>query len=125
MNILPHVTNKTITLLGGLVATGAALVAEAVSPENAVGTGSFLLGGAGLLAAVSAFARDYWIDRQKQRDHEVSMLRLKLRACRTCNAVHEIYGWAKAVHDAVPALPPVPDLRLDEPSDGPSADHEG
>jgi hypothetical protein len=124
MSIIPHLTNKTITLVGGLMATGAAVVAESVSTENTVGTGSFLLGGAGLVAAISAFTKDYWSDRQKQRDHEVSLLRLKLRSCRTCNALHELYNWARAVHGAVPALPAVPDLRFDDPVEAAADDHD-
>ena len=71
MNIIPEVTIRTITLAGGLLATGAAVVAQAVAPDNAMGTGSFLLGGAGLIAAISAFTKDFWTDRQKQRDHEI------------------------------------------------------
>jgi hypothetical protein len=125
MILIENITNKTIALVGGLVATGAAVVAEAVSTDNAVGTGSFLLGGAGLIAAISAFTKDYWSDRQKQRDHEVSVLRLKLRSCRACSAVHELYAWAKAVHEAVPALPPVPEVRFDEPAEGAGDDHHG
>lgn len=121
MTILEEIPYRTITLVGGLAATGVAVVAEAVSSDNAVGTGSFLLGGAGLIAAVSAFAKDYWSDRQRQREHEVSLLRLKLRPCRTCSAVHELYNWARAVRDTVPALPMVPDLRFDEPVE-PGAD---
>jgi hypothetical protein len=115
MSLLPGFTVRTITVVGGLVATGAAVIAEAISSDPTVGTGSFLLGGAGLIAAISAFTKDYWTDRQKQRDHEVSMLRLKLRSCRTCNALHELYNWARAAHAAVPALPAVPpDIRFDD-----------
>jgi hypothetical protein len=114
MNIFPEVTTKTVALLGGLVATGAAVIAEAVSSDPTVGTGSFLLGGAGLIAAISAFTKDYWSDRQKQREHEVSMLRIKLRSCRTCNALHELYNWARAAHAALPALPAVPEIHVDD-----------
>jgi hypothetical protein len=112
MNFVPDVTTKTVAVMGGLLATGAAVVAQATT-DTSVGTGSFLLGGAGLIAAVSAFTKDYWTDRQKQRDHELSLLRIKLRTCRTCNAVHELYNWAKAAHAAMPALPCVPEVRFE------------
>jgi hypothetical protein len=117
MNFVPDVTTKTVALIGGLLATGAAVVAQATT-DTSVGTGSFLLGGAGLIAAVSAFTKDYWTDRQKQPEHELSLLRLKLRTCRACNAVHELYTWAKAAHAAMPALPCVPELRFE--SEGPA-----
>lgn len=117
MTIAPEVTTKSITILGGLLATGAAVIAESVSTDPAVGAGSFILGGAGLIAAISAFAKDYWSDRQKQRDHEISVLRIKLRTCRSCNAVHELYSWARSAHNAVSALPAVPELRLDDAVD--------
>jgi hypothetical protein len=117
MEIIPEITTKTVALGGGLLATGAAVIAQAVSTDNAMGTGSFLLGGAGLIAAISAFAKDFWTDRQKQRDHEIAKLRIKLRSGRTCHALHQLYGWARAAHLAMPGLPAVPEVRLDEEGD--------
>ena len=117
MNFLPELTSKTITMTGGLLAAGAAVIAQATTTDTTVGTGSFLLGGAGLIAAISAFTKDYWTDRQKQRDHEVALLRIKLRNCQTCNALHELYNWAKAAHASVTTLPPVPELHLEEESE--------
>jgi hypothetical protein len=114
MNLVPEITAKTVTLAGGLLATGAAVVAQAISTDPSVGTGSFLLGGAGLIAAVSAFTKDYWTDRQKQREHELNVLRIKLRVCRADAAVHAMYNWVRAAHAAVPTLPPVPELHLDD-----------
>ncbi len=114
MNLVPQITTKTITLGGGLLATGAAVVAQASSPDNSVGTGSFLLGGAGLIAAFSAFTKDYWTDRQKQREHEVAVLRIKHRVSRAHGSFNELYNWARAAHAALPTLPPVPELRLDD-----------
>jgi len=115
MNLVPEITTRTVTLAGGLLATGAAVVAQA-STDTSVGTGSFLLGGAGLIAAISAFTKDYWTDRQKQREHEVAVLRIKLRDCQAHGAVHELYHWVRAAHAAVPTLPPAPELHLaDEP----------
>jgi hypothetical protein len=113
MSLLPEITSRSITLAGGLLATSAAVIAQGVANDTAVGTGSFLLGGAGLIAAISAFTKDYWSDRQKQRDHQIAMLRIKLRACRTCNALHELYNWARNAHTAVPTLPPVPELHFE------------
>ena len=95
MSIVPEITSRTLALAGGLVAASAAVLAETISSDTTVGTSSFLLGGAGLIAAISAFTKDYWSDRQKQREHEVSLLRLKLRN-RTSTSLHELYNWAKA-----------------------------
>jgi hypothetical protein len=114
MDLVPVITTKTITVAGGLLATGAALVAQASSTDTSVGTGSFLLGGAGLIAAISAFTKEYWTDRQKQREHEVAVLRIKLKESRADGAVHELYNWARAAHAAVPTLPPIPELRFDD-----------
>lgn len=101
-------------MTGGLVAAGAAVIAEAVTTDPTVGTGSFLLGGAGLIAAVSAFTKDYWTDRQKQREHEVALLRIKTRNHQTHDGLREMYNWAKAAKLAVSSLPPVPELSLDD-----------
>ena len=114
MNIIPEVTIRTITLAGGLLATGAAVFAQAMAPDNAMGTGSFLLGGAGLIAAISAFTKDFWTDRQKQRDHEIVKLRIQRHACHTCHSLNRLYAWARMSHLAVPGLPPVPDERPEE-----------
>ncbi|QEH38662.1 hypothetical protein OJF2_72680 [Aquisphaera giovannonii] len=114
MSSLPEVTLRSATLVGGLLATGAAVIAEATSADSSVNTGSFLLGGAGLVAAISAFSKDYWSDRQKQRDHEVCVLRLKLRNSRSSASVQALYAWARAAHDAVPTLPAIPEIRADE-----------
>jgi hypothetical protein len=117
MHAVQDFTFKTIALAGGLLATGAAVLAEAGAPDASVGAGSFLLGGAGLIAAISAFTKDFWSDRQKQREHEVAMLRIRLRSCRACSAVLELQHWAKAAQTAVPTLPPVPELHFDEGAD--------
>ncbi len=114
MSLLPELTSRTLTLAGGLLATGAAVIAKATSTDTTVGTGSFPLGGAGLLAAISAFIKDYWLDRQRQRDHEVAVLRIKLRSYRASAALHELHNWAKAAHTAVATLPAVPELHFDD-----------
>jgi hypothetical protein len=114
MSFLPELTSKSITMMGGLIAASVAVIAQATSTDSTVGTGSFLLGGAGLIAAISAFTKDYWTDRQKQRDHEVALLRIKLRNCRACNSLNELYNWARAAKSAVPGLPPVPEHHVDE-----------
>ncbi len=114
MNFLPELTSKTITMAGGLLAAGAAVIAQATTTDTPVGTGSFLLGGAGLIAAISAFTKDYWTDRQKQREHEVALLRLKLRNCQTCNALHELYNWAREARASVATLPQVPELHIED-----------
>jgi hypothetical protein len=113
MNLAPEITSRTITMMGGLVAAGAAVIAEFSSTDSPVGTGSFLLGSAGLIAAISAFTKDYWTDRQKQREHEVALLRIKLQSCRTSCGIVELYNWARAAHASVAGLPAVPELHLD------------
>jgi hypothetical protein len=114
MSFLPEFTSKSVAMTGGLIAVSAALIAQATTTDTTVGTGSFLLGSAGLIAAISAFTKDYWSDRQKQREHEVALLRIKLRNCRMCNALNELYIWARTAHNAVPGLPAVPELHFDE-----------
>jgi hypothetical protein len=114
MNISPEVTARSITLVGGLVATGAAVVAQSVASDNTLGTGSFLLGGAGLIAAISAFTKDFWTDRQKQRDHELAKLRIQRHACHTCHSLNRLYAWARMARLAVPGLPPVPEEQIDD-----------
>jgi hypothetical protein len=116
MSIVPEITSRTLALAGGLVAASAAVLAETISTETTVGTSSFLLGGAGLIAAISAFTKDYWSDRQKQREHEVSLLRLKLRN-RSSTALLELYNWAKAAQAAVPGLPAAPEFHQDDLGD--------
>ncbi len=44
MSIVPEITSRTLALAGGLVAAGAAVLAETISTETTVGTSSFLLG---------------------------------------------------------------------------------
>jgi hypothetical protein len=114
MNFLSGLPSRAITMTGGLLVAGAAMIAEATTTDTTVGTGSFLLGGAGLIAAISAFTKDYWTDRQKQREHEVALLRIKNRHTQTHNCLREMYNWAKAAHAAVSGLPPVPELHLDD-----------
>ena len=117
MNFLPAITSRTVTMTGGLLAAGAAVIAQATTTDTTVGAGSFLLGGAGLIAAISAFTKDYWTDRQKQRKHEVALLRIKNRNCQTYTGLRELYNWAKDARAAVATLPPVPELHLDEDSE--------
>jgi hypothetical protein len=97
-----------------LLATGAVVIAEATSTDTTTGAGSFLLGGAGLIAAISDFTKDNWTDRQKQCDHEVALLRIKIRNYRAGAALHELYNWAKAARTADSTLPAVLELHLDD-----------
>lgn len=101
-------------MTGGLLAAGAAVIAQATTTDTTVGAGSFLLGGAGLIAAISAFTKDYWSDRQKQREHEVALLRIKNRNFQIHRGLHTLYNWAKDAQTAVANLPPVPELHFDD-----------
>ncbi|OJW18824.1 MAG: hypothetical protein BGO49_17525 [Planctomycetales bacterium 71-10] len=118
MSYFPDVS-QNLAYMGGLAATTTALIAESVSSEPAVGAGSFLLGGAGLIAAVSAFTKDFWQDRQKQREHELAALRIRSRADRAEAVVAALLGWIKAARAADPALPPAPEIGpfRDQPHD--------
>ncbi len=109
MNYVPDVS-QNLAYLGGLAATTTALIAEAVSTDPAVGAGSFLLGGAGLIAAISAFMKDFWMDRQKQRDHELAALRIQARSERIEEMVEALLAWMKAARSVDASLPPVPDI---------------
>lgn len=101
---------QSVAYTGGLAATTGALVAQTVSSDPAVGAGSFLLGGAGLIAALSAFTKDFWQDRQKQREHELAKLRLQTRGDRLEVVLTEVLGWIKAAHANDAGLPPAPEL---------------
>lgn len=113
MNFLQGFSPRSITMTGGLLAACAAVIAQATTTDTTVETGSFLLGSAGLIAAISAFAKDYWSDRQRQRDHEAALLRIKFGHARAGRALTDLYHWARESHAAVPALPPAPELHLE------------
>ncbi|WP_165068421.1 hypothetical protein [Paludisphaera rhizosphaerae] len=107
---------QSLAYTGGLAATTGALVAQAVSSDPAVGAGSFLLGGAGLIAAVSAFTKDFWQDRQKQREHELARLKIRAKNDQADAALAAVLAWIRAAHQADAGLPPAPDV-------GPIPDH--
>ena len=109
MSYFPDVS-QNIAYAGGLMATTAAVIADAVSSDPAVGAGSYLLGGAGLIAAISAFTKDFWQDRQKARDHELAKLRILARSDRTNEVLEAVVDWIKSARLAVAALPPAPDV---------------
>ncbi|WP_165243480.1 hypothetical protein [Paludisphaera soli] len=110
MSYFPYVS-QNLAYAGGLLATSTALVAESVSADPTVGAGSFLLGGAGLIAAISAFTKDFWQDRQKQREHELAKLRIQARTDHAAEVVEAVLGWIRAARAADGALPPAPDIR--------------
>ncbi len=116
MSYIPEVS-RTLTLTGGILAAGAVVVAETVSTDPTMGAGSFLLGGAGLVAAISAFTKDFWLDRQKQRDHELDKLRLRSRNDKSIQAIEALLAWAKAARAAVSTLPPIPEISLQAEDD--------
>lgn len=116
MSYIPNIPQQ-LTFAGGLLATTAALVAETVSSDPTVGAGSFLLGGAGLIAAISAFTKDFWQDRQKQREHELAKLRLRGRNDRTAATVDALLDWVKAARSSIAALPPAPNVHLQSDSE--------
>lgn len=109
MSYFPDLS-QNFAYMGGVAATTTALVADAVSTDPAVGAGSFLLGGAGLIAAISAFTKDFWQDRQKQRDHELAALRVRARIDRADDAVEVLMSWIKAARAADASLPPAPEI---------------
>jgi hypothetical protein len=114
MFALNDITSRTIAMTGGLIATSGILLAQAIPSDSTMGTSSLLLGSAGLIAAVSAFAKDFWSDRQKKREHEIAKLRVQLKITRNSSALQELYNWAKAARGAVVALPPVPEFVLSD-----------
>jgi hypothetical protein len=116
MSYIPDVS-RTATLSGGILAATAVVFAESVSTDPTVGAGSVLLGSAGLIAAISAFTKDFWLDRQRQREYELARLRFRARAHRSAQAVEALLDWARAAREAAPALPPAPEL-------GPKVDND-
>ena len=111
MSYIPDVS-RTATLSGGILAATAVVFAESVSTDPTMGAGSVLLGGAGLIAAISAFTKDFWLDRQKQREHELAKLRLQTRNDKSVKAVEALLDWARAASKAAPALPLAPDISI-------------
>jgi len=111
MSYIPDVS-RTLSVTGGVLAAGAVVVAEAVSTDPTLGAGSFLLGGAGLVAAMSAFSKDFWLDRQKQRENELAKLRIRSRNAEAVQALQALLEWTKAARAAVPTLPPPPEFSL-------------
>jgi hypothetical protein len=111
MSYIPEVS-KALTWTGGILTASAVVLAETVSTDPAMGAGSFLLGGAGLVAAASAFTKDFWLDRQKQREHELAKLRLANRNGKSFLAIEALLDWVKAARSAVPSLPPPPEFSL-------------
>jgi hypothetical protein len=112
MSYIPDVS-RTLTLTGGVLAAGAVVVAETVSTDPTMGAGSYLLGGAGLVAALSAFSKDFWLDRQKQREHELDKLRLRGRGDEAARrALEALVEWTKAARAAITTLPPAPEISL-------------
>jgi hypothetical protein len=111
MSYIPEVS-KALTLTGGALAAGAVVVAEAVSTDPTMGAGSVLLGGAGLVAAISAFTKDFWLDRQRQREHELARLRLLGRNEKSTQAIEALLEWARSARAAVGTLPPAPQISL-------------
>ena len=111
MSYIPDVS-RTATLSGGILAASAVVFAETVSTDPTMGAGSVLLGSAGLIAAISAFTKDFWLDRQKQREHELAKIRLKSRNDKSVLAVEALLDWAKSARAASPTLPPAPEISL-------------
>lgn len=111
MTYFPEVS-RTLALTGGILVSGAMVFAETVSTDPSIGAGSVLLGGASLVAAISAFSKDFWQDRQKQRDHDLAKLRIRSRNDKSTLAIEALLDWARTARAAVATLPPAPEISL-------------
>ncbi len=97
----------------GVVAGPIPVPTPPVDPNNGVG---MMIGGAGLLAVVSAIAKDLWQDRREARDYK---LKLAVISRKTANieAVLRLYKWAERVATSDTRVP-APELPYDfDPND--------
>src|SRR5262245_48037350 len=109
-------TWKTFGIAGSTIAVMGLVVAQAAAPDVSVsiGTGSVLIGGAGLVTALTAFLKPYWDDRQKQREFDER--KLQFRNQRQNQFIMESHSWMMEAKAALPALPeppaydPIPDV---------------
>jgi hypothetical protein len=111
--------------LSGLCGLGAHLFAQATAPSGqleglatSIGTGSVLVGGSGILIAISTLLKPYWDDRQKQRDFEERKLRITTSLQRNNWLTKEMYDVLVKAHKCVPNFPEPPDwIALQDVSD--------
>lgn len=102
--------------VSGLLGLGATVIAQAAPPggqlgeiATSLGTGSVLVGGSGILIAISTLLKPYWEDRQKNREFEERKLRISMSLRRNNLITRNMYDWIVQAKKQNPSLPQAPD----------------
>jgi hypothetical protein len=114
--------------VSGLMGAGATVLAQAAPPggqlgdiATSLGTGSVLVGGSGIIIAVSTLLKPYWEDKQKQRDSEERKLRITMSLRRNNMITRNMYDWIVTAKKQHPSLPAPPEwVSLPDVEDGPT-----
>ncbi len=125
--MIPEIfTRYPVEWIGSLTAVGGAIFAQTSinDPTSAIGTTSLFIGTAGLVTALSAAAKPFWEDRQKERDdrereRQSQERQLKLRMSLSLNnrITRQLWEWANEAHKSSPTVPRPPDW-IDLQEDG-------
>lgn len=102
--------------VSGLLGLGATVVAQAAPPggqlndiATSLGTGSVLVGGSGIIIAVSTILKPYWEDRQKNREFEERKLKISMSLRRNNMITRSMYDWIVQAKKQNPSLPAAPE----------------
>lgn len=105
-------------VVGGFlnVAAGGIVLAQA-QPQapDTIGSGA-LMGGAGLILALTGFLKGFWDDRKDSR--QVDLEKYRLARSVDTQAIESLYDWAQAVTRTNPKLPAAPRFPADEQNAG-------
>ena len=108
-----------VTLIGGLVATAGGLLAE-VNATDTLSQGGLWIGLAGLITAMGSVIQKYFDDKQKDRDHQITRLRIVLKTDQNRRVLVADHKWFGEIVSRIPGLPPPPDLPEGYDGDEPS-----
>jgi hypothetical protein len=102
--------------VSGFLGLGATVVAQAAPPggqlegiATSLGTGSVLVGGSGVIIAVSTLLKPYWEDRQKNREFEERKLKISMSLRRNNMITRNMYDWIVRAKKQNPSLPEAPE----------------
>jgi ABC-type phosphate transport system substrate-binding protein len=113
--------------VSGLLGAGATVIAQAAPSggqlgdiATSLGTGSVLVGGSGVLIAISTLLKPYWEDRQKNREFEERKLKISTSLRRNNVITRNMYDWIVQARKQNPSLPPPPEwIAIPDVEDGP------
>lgn len=72
---------------------------------DVVSTGTTVAGAVGLTAIFAAFLKDFWVDRQKSREHRERMLRIRASVRLHREELKQISLWIESAKQVYPNLP--------------------